>query len=113
MVVLPCSAGRHACDRQDLCETRYPKDKLGQAELLQSDPRTIRSEHAHALPWPVPDPIDARLLDLGTALAAAGCSLEAQYSDVADWLNPATNAVIGAAAPWYPYQVITFQPERA
>ena len=47
------------------------------------------------------------------ALAGAGYLLEARYHAVAQWLNPITNVVLGAAAVLYLYRVVTFRQQPA
>jgi membrane protein DedA with SNARE-associated domain len=42
-------------------------------------------------------------------LAATGYALEDQYRNVAGWVNPVTNIVIGILIVWYAYRVITFR----
>ena len=51
---------------------------------------------------------------IGTAvwtalLAGLGYLLENQYQLVADWVNPASNAIVAALALWYLYRVVTFR----
>jgi membrane protein DedA with SNARE-associated domain len=43
-----------------------------------------------------------------TLLGSAGYFLESQYEQVAAWLNPVSNVVIGALVLWYIYRVATF-----
>ncbi|MDC7785307.1 DedA family protein [Rhodoplanes sp. TEM] len=45
-------------------------------------------------------------------LAAGGFLLGAEFERIAGWLGPIGNVVIGAAAAWYVYRVITFRPRR-
>jgi membrane protein DedA with SNARE-associated domain len=45
-------------------------------------------------------------------LAAAGYMLQDQYRNVAAWVNPVTNIVIGFIVVWYAYRVITFRPKE-
>lgn len=52
---------------------------------------------------------------LGTSLwtallAGAGYVLQSQYGLVGDYLNPASNVVLGLLILWYVYRVITFRP---
>lgn len=54
---------------------------------------------------------------LGTALwtallTGAGYMLQGQYGRVAEWVNPASNVVLGLIAAWYIYRVATFRPTR-
>lgn len=44
-----------------------------------------------------------------TLLAGAGYLLESQYGRVADWVNPASNVVLGVIAAGYIYRVATFR----
>lgn len=44
-----------------------------------------------------------------TALTFAGVLLETQYDRVADYLNPATDAMLGLMLSWYVYRVVTFK----
>ncbi len=46
-------------------------------------------------------------------LAGAGYALQSQYALVADYVNPASNVVVGLLALWYAYRVATFRPEAA
>lgn len=55
---------------------------------------------------------------LGTAswtalLAGAGYLLQSRYALVADYLNPASNVIVGLIVLWYAYRVATFQPDNA
>ena len=43
-----------------------------------------------------------------TLLGGAGFLLEAKYEEVAAWLNPVSNVVIGVLILWYIYRVATF-----
>ena len=45
-------------------------------------------------------------------LAGAGYVLEARYDQVAAYLNPVSNAVVGLLAAIYLWRVATFDPER-
>ena len=45
-------------------------------------------------------------------LAGAGYLLEAQYAQVAAYLNPVSNAVVGLLVAAYLWRVVTFDPER-
>jgi membrane protein DedA with SNARE-associated domain len=45
-------------------------------------------------------------------LAAAGYLLQDQYRNVAAWVNPVANVVIGLIVVWYAYRVITFRPKQ-
>ncbi|MBA3305709.1 MAG: DedA family protein [Thermoleophilaceae bacterium] len=46
-------------------------------------------------------------------LAGAGYALQGQYALVADYVNPASNVVVGLLFAWYAYRVATFRPEAA
>ena len=66
----------------------------------------------------VPIPIFLVWTCLGTSLwtallAGAGYWLQGEYGQVADWLNPVSNLIIGALAMWYVYRVIRFRVPEA
>ena len=44
-------------------------------------------------------------------LAGAGYILESQYREVSQWLNPATNVILGLAVAVYLYRVATFRSQ--
>lgn len=45
-----------------------------------------------------------------SALAFAGHALRGEYAAVANWLDPVTNAVVGALVLTYLYRVVTWRP---
>ncbi len=47
------------------------------------------------------------------ALGGAGYALEDRYQNVAGWVNPVSNVIVGALVLWYLYRVVTFRRREA